>query len=146
MQASVSTFQLWGQFADIFVILKPVDQWETVSNKEELISEMKSAVEIIPGVNFEFSQPIEMRFNELITGVREDVAIKLYGDDLDILAEKVAEIEQLIAGIDGIGEHHLFGWLEVNVSAPHKIVHAQVIDLQACPFLLAEISLPREYI
>ena len=102
--ADVPTDPMPMDIADIFVILKPEDQWTTVSSKRELISEMKKAVQIVPGVNFEFSQPIEMRFNELITGVREDVAIKLFGDDLDILAEKAEEIGSLISSIEGIGD------------------------------------------
>lgn len=102
--ADVPTDPMPMDIADIFVILHPQDEWESGFSKAELIEKMKQHVEVVPGINFEFSQPIEMRFNELISGVREDVAIKLYGDDLDILSEKVAEIEQLIAGIDGIGD------------------------------------------
>lgn len=88
--------------ADIFVILNPQDQWTKAESKEELIDKVREKVSVLPGVNFEFTQPIEMRFNELLTGVREDVAIKLYGDDLDVLANKAQEISKLIAGIDGI--------------------------------------------
>ncbi len=102
--ADVPTDPMPMDIADVFVILKPEDQWTTVNSKDQLISEMKEAVEQVPGVNFEFTQPIEMRFNELITGVREDVAIKLFGDDLDILSEKAEEIGRLIGSIDGIGD------------------------------------------
>ena len=65
---------------------------------------MKAVVSQVPGVNFEFTQPIEMRFNELLTGVREDVAIKLFGEDLEMLSAKAEEIGQLIADIPGIGD------------------------------------------
>ena len=65
---------------------------------------MKEAVEIIPGVNYEFTQPIEMRFNELLEGVREDIAIKLYGEDIDVLSQKSEEISKIIAGTEGIGD------------------------------------------
>ncbi len=88
--------------ADIFVILNPQDQWTKAETKEELIDKVREKVSVLPGINFEFTQPIEMRFNELLTGIREDVAVKLYGDDLDILANKAEEISKLIAGIDGI--------------------------------------------
>lgn len=88
--------------ADIFVILNPQDQWTRAESKEELIDKVREKVSVLPGINFEFTQPIEMRFNELLTGIREDVAIKLYGDDLDILANKAEEISKMIAGIDGI--------------------------------------------
>ena len=65
---------------------------------------MKEAVEIIPGVNYEFTQPIEMRFNELLEGVREDIAIKLYGEDINVLSQKAEEISKIIAGTEGIGD------------------------------------------
>ena len=82
--------------ADIFVILTPKDQWTKAESKEELIEKVREKVSVLPGINFEFSQPVEMRFNELLTGIREDVAVKLYGDDLEILAAKAEEI----AGLD----------------------------------------------
>ena len=89
--------------ADSFVILKPIDQWTKTDKKSELIEMMKEELSIISGINFEFTQPVEMRFNELLTGVREDIAVKLYGDDLDILASKAQEISSLISGIEGVG-------------------------------------------
>jgi cobalt-zinc-cadmium resistance protein CzcA len=88
--------------ADIFVILKPEDQWKKVKSKKELIAGIKEAVSVFTGINYEISQPIEMRFNELLTGVREDIAIKLYGDNLDILAGKASEIAGMVAGIRGV--------------------------------------------
>lgn len=102
--AEVPTDPMPMDFADIFVILKPKSEWTTVSSKDELIEEMKEAVEIIPGVNYEFTQPIEMRFNELLEGVREDIAIKLYGEDIDILSQKAEEISKIIADTEGIGD------------------------------------------
>ena len=88
--------------ADMFIILTPQSEWKDVSTKKELMDGIKEAVSIFPGINYEFSQPIEMRFNELLTGIREDVAIKLYGDDLDILADKAQEIAGLVSGIQGV--------------------------------------------
>jgi cobalt-zinc-cadmium resistance protein CzcA len=88
--------------ADFFVILKPKEQWKRANTKKELIDKVKEKVSVLPGINYEFTQPIEMRFNELLTGIREDVAIKLYGDDLNVLADKATEIAGLITGIDGV--------------------------------------------
>ncbi len=88
--------------ADIFVILNPQSEWTKASTKQELIEKVKKEVSVLPGINYEFTQPVEMRFNELLTGIREDVAIKLYGDDLDILANKAEEIAGLISGIRGV--------------------------------------------
>ena len=102
--AEVPTDPMPMDIADCFIILKPIDQWTTTQSKEELIEMMKSTVEKLPGLNYEFTQPIEMRFNELLEGVREDIAIKLYGDDIDILASKAEEVSQIIAGTKGIGD------------------------------------------
>ncbi len=88
--------------ADIFVILNPQEEWTKADSKEELIDKVKEKVSVLAGINFEFTQPIEMRFNELLTGIREDVAVKLYGDDLEMLADKAEEISGLISGIDGV--------------------------------------------
>jgi cobalt-zinc-cadmium resistance protein CzcA len=88
--------------ADIFVILKPQSEWTKAGSKEELIQKVREEVSVLPGINYEFTQPVEMRFNELLTGIREDVAVKLYGDDLNILADKAEEIAGLISGIEGV--------------------------------------------
>lgn len=89
--------------ADIFVSLKPMNKWTKAESKSDLIQQVEEAVNVLPGINYEFTQPIEMRFNELLTGIREDVAVKLYGEDLNVLADKAEEITGLISGIDGIG-------------------------------------------
>ncbi|MDE5423685.1 CusA/CzcA family heavy metal efflux RND transporter [Ancylomarina sp. DW003] len=102
--AEVPTDPMPMDIADVFVLLKPKEEWTSAETKDELIDKMKATVNTIPGVNYEFTQPIEMRFNELLTGVREDIAIKLFGEDLDILATKAEEIGKLITGIDGIAD------------------------------------------
>src|SRR5699024_7196138 len=91
--------------ADCFIILdKNKDNWVSADTTEELIAKMKENLTVIPGVNFVFSQPVELRFNELLTGVREDVAIKLYGEDLDVLAQKGAQMEKIIKTVPGAGD------------------------------------------
>ncbi|SIR32497.1 CusA/CzcA family heavy metal efflux RND transporter [Maribacter ulvicola] len=102
--AEIPTDPMPMDIADVFVILKPKSEWATAETKDELIEAMKEAVEMVPGVNYEFTQPIEMRFNELLEGVREDIAIKLYGEDIDILSQKAEEISKIIAGTEGIGD------------------------------------------
>lgn len=102
--AEVPTDPMPMDLADVFVILAPQDEWVTTSSKDELVELMKAELEQIPGVNYEFTQPIEMRFNELLEGVREDVAIKLYGEDINMLAVKAEEISNIIAGTQGIGD------------------------------------------
>src|SRR5699024_3938338 len=90
--------------ADMFLIMKPKDEWTSASNKEDLIRQFKEKLSVLSGINFQFSQPIELRFNELVTGVREDIAIKIYGDDLDILAQKANELAGIIQTVPGIGD------------------------------------------
>jgi len=102
--AEVPTDPMPMDLADIFVILAPKEEWVTTDSKDELVEMMKEELEKIPGVNYEFTQPIEMRFNELLEGVREDIAIKLYGEDINILATKAKEISKIIAGTKGIGD------------------------------------------
>jgi cobalt-zinc-cadmium resistance protein CzcA len=88
--------------ADTFIILKPRSEWpDPRKPKPQFVAELQSAVEEIPGSKYEITQPIEMRFNELISGVRADVAIKLYGDDLDQLAELAETIEGIVSSIPG---------------------------------------------
>jgi len=102
--ADVPTDPMPMDIGDSFVILKPKSEWVSASTKEELIDKIKEKISVVPGVNYEFTQPIEMRFNELLTGVREDIAIKLYGEDLNVLAQKASEIGSLIGGIEGVAD------------------------------------------
>ncbi|WP_281613925.1 CusA/CzcA family heavy metal efflux RND transporter [Flammeovirga sp. SubArs3] len=102
--ADVPTDPMPFDLADCLVILKPKSEWTSASSKEELIEKFKEKLSILPGVNYEFTQPIEMRFNELISGVREDIAVKLFGEDLDILANKAQEISKLVSKVEGIGD------------------------------------------
>ncbi|NBG65722.1 CusA/CzcA family heavy metal efflux RND transporter [Acidiluteibacter ferrifornacis] len=102
--ADVPTDPMPMDIADCFIILKPTDEWISAESKEDLIDKIKEKIEQVPGVNYEFTQPIEMRFNELLTGVREDIAVKLFGEDLEVLAEKAEEMGKLIAPIQGVAD------------------------------------------
>lgn len=102
--ADVPTDPMPMDMGDSYIILKPKQQWVSAKTKEELIDKIKEKISIVPGVVFEFSQPIEMRFNELISGVREDIAVKLYGDDLQVLATKAEEMGRIISTIQGVGD------------------------------------------
>ena len=84
----VATDVMGMELSDIFVKLKPRDEWTTAESKEELVEKMADRLaREVPGVSFGFTQPIEMRFNEMIAGARADVALKIFGDDLDRLKE-----------------------------------------------------------
>lgn len=87
--------------ADLMIILKNKYEWTSASNREELANKMAEALEVIPGVTFGFQQPIQMRFNELMTGVRQDVAIKIYGEDLNKLSEYANQVGELAEQVDG---------------------------------------------
>ena len=100
--AEVATDPMPPSVADTFVMLKDRDSWPDPSKpKLTLVAQMQEAVEAIPGNNYEFTQPIQMRFNELISGVRSDVAVKVYGDDLDQLLAIGQEVETVLDGVAG---------------------------------------------
>jgi cobalt-zinc-cadmium resistance protein CzcA len=100
--AEVATDPMPPSVADTFIIMKPREQWpDPRKPKAELVAEMQKAVEQIPGNNYEFTQPIQMRFNELISGVRSDVAVKVFGDSLDELLRIGRVIEGILSGVDG---------------------------------------------
>lgn len=97
----IATDVMGIELSDGFVILKPRAEW-TVRSKAELIEKMEQALQSdAPGNGLAFTQPIEMRFNELIAGVRSDVAVKLFGDDLDVLAEKGRDMARVLASVSG---------------------------------------------
>lgn len=87
---------------DYIITLKDKSEWTSAKTREELVAKMQEKLVVLAGVKFEFQQPIQMRFNELMTGSKQDVAIKIFGDDLDILSEKATEVEKIIGNINGI--------------------------------------------
>ena len=90
---------------DLIIVLKDKDEWTgDYDNWEDLANAMKEEMEAIPGANIEISQPIQMRFNELMTGSRSDIAIKIFGDDLEILDTKAKELIAKVNNIEGIGD------------------------------------------
>lgn len=100
--ADIATDPMPPSVADTFVMLKDRNDWpDPRKPREQLVQEMHEAALTIPGNNYEFTQPIQMRFNELLSGVRADVAIKVFGDDLDTLHEIGTSIEGVVEGIEG---------------------------------------------
>lgn len=101
-RAEVATDPVGVDAADVFIALKPRDEWTSATTREELIEKMSEALERgAPEGAFSFSQPIEMRMSELISGVRSDIAIKLFGDDLEILRRTAERIAQVVGRVDG---------------------------------------------
>jgi len=103
--AEVATDPMPPNVADNFVILKPRSEWpDPDKTKAELVKEMEASVEQLPGNNYEFTQPIQMRFNELISGVRADVGIKVFGDDLDQLLLTANDILKAVKQVEGAAD------------------------------------------
>ena len=102
--AEIPTDPMSVEVADIILVLKDKDEWTSAASREELADKIKKELSNLPGVSMEISQPIQLRFNELMTGVRADVAIKIFGEDLDMLAKKGSETIRLIENIEGIAD------------------------------------------
>lgn len=116
--AEVPTDPMSMEESDVIITLKPKKEWVSAKSKNELADKFKEALSIIPGMEVEFTQPIEMRFNELITGVRADIAIKIFGEDLDVLSSKANEIKNLIENVEGADDiivEKVAGLPEMNV-------------------------------
>jgi cobalt-zinc-cadmium resistance protein CzcA len=101
--AEVPTDPMSMEESDIIVTLRPIRTWTSAKSKDELADRFKEALSVLP-YELEFTQPIEMRFNELITGVRADVAIKIYGEDLGLLADKADEMKALVSNVPGASD------------------------------------------
>lgn len=102
--AEVPTDPMALDAADMFVVLEDRSEWTRVNSKDELIEMMREELSVIPGIDLSFTQPIEMRFNELMTGIREDIAVKIYGDDLDVLANLGNQARDIIAALPGAAD------------------------------------------
>ncbi len=102
--AEVATDPMGPNVSDTYLMLTPREQWTRASTQEELAEEIEEFLQSLPGQNYEISQPIELRFNELISGVRSDLAIKIFGDDLDALLKTGAEVAAVIQQIDGASD------------------------------------------
>ncbi|SDY15805.1 efflux RND transporter permease subunit [Nitrosomonas sp. Nm33] len=103
--AEIATDPMPPSVADVFIMLKPQSEWTgPYHTKAELIAAMEHAVQKVPGNNYEFTQPIQMRFNELISGVRADVAVKVFGDDMNTLFALGEQIEELLGTVPGASD------------------------------------------
>lgn len=99
--AEVATDPMGLEVSDVFVTLKPRDEWKRGETQGQLVEEMSATLDGLPGMRSVFTQPIEMRVNEMIAGIRSDVGIKIFGDDLEVLDEKADEIRRAIEKIPG---------------------------------------------
>jgi cobalt-zinc-cadmium resistance protein CzcA len=97
----VATDPMGIEVSDIFVMLHPRTRWKRAPSKAQLEKEIDRVLKPLPGMNYAFTQPIEMRFNEMIAGIRTDVGVKIFGDDFDVLKEKATKVEALLRAIPG---------------------------------------------
>ncbi|MCM4156427.1 CusA/CzcA family heavy metal efflux RND transporter, partial [Gramella sp. AN32] len=103
---------------DMMVILSPKSEWTKAGGREELAAEMKESLSIIPNATFSFQQPIQMRFNELLTGAKQDVVIKIYGEDLNILSDLASNVGSKIKSVDGVADlyvEEVTGLPQINI-------------------------------
>lgn len=102
--AEVPTDPMSMEEIDMIIKLRPKKEWKNARSKGELADKFKEALSVFPGIEYEFTQPIEMRFNELVTGVRSDIAVKIFGEDLNYLAEKANEIAAQARTVEGAAD------------------------------------------
>ena len=116
--AEVPTDPMPPEATDLMVVLKPQDEWTSGRDYKELADAMMEKLEVIPGVFFEKNQPIQMRFNELMTGIRQDVAVKIFGENIDSLAlyaKEVSEVIQTVQGATSPQVERVSGLPQINV-------------------------------
>jgi cobalt-zinc-cadmium resistance protein CzcA len=101
--AEIPTDPMPMEVADVMIILKPKSEWTSANNKEEMMAKMDKVLNDLPGVTTEFTQPVQMRFNELMTGVRSDVAIKIFGEDIELLAGLAEEVVPIVQRVERSG-------------------------------------------
>jgi cobalt-zinc-cadmium resistance protein CzcA len=100
----LATDPMGVELSDVFVSLKPRKEWKRADNQQELVALMDDELSDLPGMNLVFTQPIEMRFNELVAGIRTDIGIKIFGDDLTVLKEKSELVEKIVKETKGMAD------------------------------------------
>ena len=121
--AEIPTDPMPVERADIMVSLKPKAEWTSAETTDELMEKMEETLHTIPGLEAEISQPIQMRNNELLTGIKQDVAIKIFGDDLATLteqAEKVGKLIEGVRGVSGVSVEQVSGLPQIQVRYDHE--------------------------
>ncbi len=102
--AEIATDPMGVELSDIFVTLAPPEAWTRARTQAELVADMQEALSVLPGMRMVFTQPIEMRVNEMEAGIRADVGVKIFGDDLDVLRQKAAELDALLRRVPGAAD------------------------------------------
>lgn len=130
--AEIPTDPMPVERADIMIALKPKAEWTSAKTTPELMEKMEETLSAIPGLEAEISQPIQMRNNELLTGIKQDVAIKIFGDDLDVLtqqADKVKKMIEDVPGVSGIFVEEVAGLPQILVKYNHEKMAAYGVSV-----------------
>ena len=130
--AEIPTDPMPVERADIMIALKPKAEWTSAKTTSELMEKMEGTLSAIPGLEAEISQPIQMRNNELLTGIKQDVAIKIFGDDLDVLTQQAGKVKRMIEdvpGVSGIFVEEVAGLPQIQVKYNHEKMAAYGVSV-----------------
>ena len=130
--AEIHTDPMPVERADIMIALKPKAEWTSAKTTPELMEKMEETLSAIPGLEAEISQPIQMRNNELLTGIKQDVAIKIFGDDLDVLTQQAGKVKRMIEdvpGVSGIFVEEVAGLPQIQVKYNHEKMAAYGVSV-----------------
>lgn len=130
--AEIPTDPMPVERADIMIALKPKAEWTSAKTTPELMEKMEETLSDIPGLEAEISQPIQMRNNELLTGIKQDVAIKIFGDDLDVLTQQSDKVKKMIEdvpGVSGIFVEEVAGLPQIQVKYNHEKMAAYGVSV-----------------
>lgn len=130
--AEIPTDPMPVERADIMIALKPKAEWISAKTTPELMEKMEETLSAIPGLEAEISQPIQMRNNELLTGIKQDVAIKIFGEDLDVLTQQAGKVKKMIEdvpGVSGIFVEEVAGLPQIQVKYNHEKMAAYGVSV-----------------
>jgi len=131
-RAEISEDPMGPEQSDVFIMLHPQDEWDTGRSKEDLVVAIQEDLSLIPGIRLSFSQPIALRVNELISGIKSDLAVKLFGPDLDVLGEHANRLAAVMNGIQGAEDvkvEQITGFAQVEVVVNRKAIARHKINL-----------------
>ena len=130
--AEIPTDPMPVERADIMIALKPKAEWTSAKTTPELMEKMEETLSAIPGLEAEISQPIQMRNNELLTGIKQDVAIKIFGDDLDVLTQQAGKVKKMIENVPGVSDifvEEVAGLPQIQVKYNHEKMAAYGVSV-----------------
>jgi cobalt-zinc-cadmium resistance protein CzcA len=133
--AEVATDPMGIEVSDVFITLRPRTEWKKARTQDELVAKLDQALEGMPGMRAVFSQPIEMRINEMVAGIRADLGVKLFGDDLEVLKAKAAEVESVLQSIPGSADLYT-----------EQISGQPVLEVRADQAAIARYGVPAQHV